>query len=395
MTNKPQFVGEKVKLGSLIKPAKVERCGKQGYPILSITKDDGIVLQSTKFKKRIASKDTASYKVVPRGKLIQGIHIDEANFAIQNLVDWGIVSPAYKIWDIDTAIVDPEYLALALRSEPSLAYYRRNLVGTVHRRGRMSNEVFYRLEVNLPSLQVQKRILVILGDAASQIAYAQQQLAHLDSLVKSRFVEMFGDPVANPKGWDVSTIKKTAITYGDGPFGSNLKSADYVPSGVRVIRLGNIMCGEFSEKDQSYVSYEKFESLRKYECTPGEVVIATLGNPILRACIVPDFGVPSIHKADCIYYETNKEMVLPVFAMCAINHLSMLQRALLDSHGQTRARINSTQAGNLPMILPPMDLQQEFAAFVSQVDKSRFIAQQQIEKLQMLYDSLAQEYFGD
>ena len=73
-----------------------------------------------------------------------------------------------------------------------------------------------------------------------------------------------------------------------------------------------------------------------------------------------------------MYYETNKEMVLPVFAMCAINHLSMLQRALLDSHGQTRARINSTQAGNLPMILPPMDLQQEFAAFVSQVDKSRF-----------------------
>ena len=229
----------------------------------------------------------------------------------------------------------------------------------------------------------------------AQVKQAKDQIAQLDFLVKSRFVEMFGDPVANPKGWDVSTIKKTAITYGDGPFGSNLKSADYVPSGVRVIRLGNIMCGEFSEKDQSYVSYEKFESLRKYECIPGEVVIATLGNPILRACIVPDFGVPSIHKADWMYYETNKEMVLPVFAMCAINHLSMLQRALLDSHGQTRARINSTQAGNLPMILPPMDLQQEFAAFVSQVDKSRFIAQQQIEKLQMLYDSLAQEYFGD
>ena len=205
-----------------------------------------------------------------------------------------------------------------------------------------------------------------------QIEQAKDQISNLDSLVKSRFVEMFGDPVANPMGWGVSTIKKTAVTYGDGPFGSNLKSADYVPSGVRVIRLGNVMRGRFSEKDQSYVSYEKFESLKRYECIPGEVIIATLGDPILRACIVPDFGVPSIHKADCMYYETDKEKVLPVFAMCAINQPSMLRRALLYSHGQTRARINSTQAGNLPMVLPPIALQKEFVSFVSQVDKSRF-----------------------
>ena len=233
-------------------------------------------------------------------------------------------------------------------------------------------------EINLPAIDRQLDAVAKLTAVRSQIALAKQQHDQLDSLVKSRFVEMFGDPVVNPKGWDVSTIKKTAITYGDGPFGSNLKSADYVLSGVRVIRLGNIMRGEFSEKDQSYVSYEKFESLRKYECIPGEVVIATLGDPILRACIVPDFGVPSIHKADCMYYETNKEMVLPVFAMCAINQPSMLQRALLDSHGQTRARINSTQAGNLPMILPPMDLQQEFADFAAQVDKSRFVRDHEI-----------------
>ena len=218
----------------------------------------------------------------------------------------------------------------------------------------------------------QKEVVACLDGVLEQISYAEDQLTSFDSLVKSRFVEMFGDPVANPMGWGVSTIKKTAVTYGDGPFGSSLKSADYVPSGVRVIRLGNVMRGRFSEKDQSYVSYEKFESLKRYECIPGEVIIATLGDPILRACIVPDFGVPSIHKADCMYYETDKEKVLPVFAMCAINHPSMLRRALLYSHGQTRARINSTQAGNLPMVLPPIALQKEFVSFVAQVDKSRF-----------------------
>ena len=205
---------------------------------------------------------------------------------------------------------------------------------------------------------------------------------------------MFGDPVTNPMDWPVSTIKETALTYGDGPFGSNLKSADYVSEGVRVIRLGNILQGSFSEKDRSFVSYEKYESLKRYECKPGQVVIATLGDPLLRACLVPDFGVPSIHKADCMYYETDPSKVLPLFAVCAINHPTMLERAGVDGHGQTRKRINSTQTGNLPMILPPLTLQQKFAAFVRQVDKLKFETQQAIDKLQMLYDSLAQEYFG-
>ena len=200
--------------------------------------------------------------------------------------------------------------------------------------------------------------------------------------------------VTNSMGWPISTIKETALLYGDGPFGSNLKSSDYVPEGVRVIRLGNILQGAFSEKDRSFVSYEKYESLKRYECKPGQVVIATLGDPLLRACLVPDFGVPSIHKADCMYYETDPEKVLPLFAVNVINHPTMLERAGVDGHGQTRQRINSTQTGNLPMILPPIALQQEFVTFVQQVDKLKFETQQAIEKLQLLYDSLAQEYFG-
>lgn len=240
----------------------------------------------------------------------------------------------------------------------------------------------------------QSGVVSCLDEILEQSAQAERQIEKLDSLVKSRFVEMFGDPVSNPLKWESSTIKETSIAYGDGPFGSNLKSSDYTRSGARVIRLGNILQGSFSEKDQSFVSMDKYEKLKKYDCKPGEIVIATLGSPILRACIVPDFGVPSIHKADCMYYETDKSKVLPQFAMCAINNQSMLKRAENDVHGQTRARINSTQVGLLPIILPPIPLQQEFADFLSQVDKSRHIAQRWVEKLQLLYESLAQGYFS-
>ena len=380
MTNKPQFVGEKVKLGSLIKPAKVERCGKQGYPILSITKDDGIVLQSTKFKKRIASKDTASYKVVPRGKLIQGIHIDEANFAIQNLVDWGIVSPAYKVWDIDTAIADPEYLALALRSESSLAYYRQNLVGTVHRRGRMSNEVFYRLEVNLPSLQVQKRILAILGDAASQIAYAQQQIAQLDSLVKSRFVEMFGDCTVRVSLGEVCFFKSGKTL----PKEKEMPSGDYLYAKVGDLNLpGNERTIRFSR------SYVDAATAKRCLIPKGAVVFPKRGGAI-------GTNKKRITGEDCCL-DLNLMSVIPGEKIRTEYLLAWFEQMdLADiANGSTVPQINNKDLNPLTIALPKMELQQEFADFVAQVDKSRFIAQQQIEKLQMLYDSLAQEYFGD
>ena len=248
--------------------------------------------------------------------------------------------------------------------------------------------------VRYVSMADQERIVGMLGSIEDQIDILHQQNERFDTLVKSRFVEMFRDPVSNEMGWPASTIKETAIIYGDGPFGSNLKSSDYVDEGVRVIRLGNIQQGYFSEKDQSFVSYEKYEQLNRYKCSPGEIVIATLGSPILRACLFPDSCDPSIHKADCMYYEVDRDRLVPTFAMCVINHPSMLRRAAADVHGQTRGRINSTQTGALPMILPPLALQQEFASFVAEVDKSRYIVQQKIEKLQTLYDSLAQEYFG-
>jgi len=171
----------------LIHPAKVERCGSRDLPVLSITKKDGIVLQSEKFNKMVASTDVSSYKVVPRGKLVQGIHMDEANFGIQNLVDEGIVSPAYKIWSVNEQRVLPEYLAAALRSEYCIAYYRKNLSGTVHRRGRMANSVFFALDINVPSLSMQQESMAVLDEITNQVRIHYQQLHALNSLVKSRF----------------------------------------------------------------------------------------------------------------------------------------------------------------------------------------------------------------
>lgn len=179
---------ETVKLGLLIKKTKVARCGEHSYPVLSITKQDGIIMQSEKFKKRIASADTSDYKIIPRGKLVQGIHIDEGNFGIQDIVDNGIVSPAYGVWDINDGLVIPKYLEMVLRSPKSIEFYRSKLTGTVNRRGHMSDADFLSMDIPLPDRDTQSKILKTMKQTTSVLYSRQQQLAKLDELIKARFV---------------------------------------------------------------------------------------------------------------------------------------------------------------------------------------------------------------
>lgn len=369
--DKPRFDGEWVRLGELTKC--ISKKNKDGHctTVCSVTNSQGFVLSTEYFSKEVFSKELRSYKLVERNQLAYNpSRINVGSIALQDIDDEVVVSPLYVVFSVDANRIDPAYLLRYLKSSPGLNQVEFQSIGTV--RNNLKYDGLCRIPIFLPPLEAQRSRVRSLIALETEIKDAEGLLPKLDALVKSRFVEMFRDPVSNEMGWPASTIKETAIIYGDGPFGSNLKSSDYVDEGVRVIRLGNIQQGYFSEKDQSFVSYEKYEQLNRYKCSPGEIVIATLGSPILRACLVPDSCDPSIHKADCMYYEVDRDRLVPTFAMCVINHPSMLRRAAADVHGQTRGRINSTQTGALPMILPPLALQQEFASFVAEVDKSGF-----------------------
>ena len=112
-----------VELGTLIKQAKTVRCGNGDYPVLSMTMRGGLVFQDEKFKKMIASNNRSEYKVVYRNQLVISFPIDEGVLATQRIVDAGIVSPAYGIWDVDQEKILPEFLECALRSSRSISYY--------------------------------------------------------------------------------------------------------------------------------------------------------------------------------------------------------------------------------------------------------------------------------
>lgn len=145
-------------LGDFIERITPTRCGNRELPVLSVTKAVPITFQTERFDATVVSKDQSNYIVVPRGYLVQGIHIDESNFGIQNLVDEGIVSPAYKLWRFKNDDAIPKLIEYYLRSEMAIEYFTKKFVGsTVPRRQVIPKEDFLALPLNFPKIDEQKK----------------------------------------------------------------------------------------------------------------------------------------------------------------------------------------------------------------------------------------------
>jgi len=206
-------------LGQLIQPAKLMRAGTRAFPILSMTMRDGLVDQAKKFKKRVASVDTSSYKVVSRNQLVVGFPIDEGVLSFQDLYDEAVVSPAYDVWELKPEReVEPRYLERFLRSPLALGYYSRKLRGTTARRRTLPDDIFLTLEVPFPHAAEQRRIADLLDKADSIRRQRMEVIALTDDLLRSTFVAMFGDPATNPKGWPMKPLEQFgSITTGNTP----------------------------------------------------------------------------------------------------------------------------------------------------------------------------------
>ena len=290
-------------------------------------------------------------------------------------------------------MLEPNYAYIALNSLKFLRQLPRITQKSVNQASFSVNDL-KQTDIDVPSLSKQKEIAHNVMQIDRMITNRQQELSVVDELVKSRFVEMFGDPVTNPMGWKTASIRDTSELISDGPFGSNLKSSHYVDDGIRVIRLGNIGAGKFLDDDKAYISEEHYKTLKKYTCHAGEIVIGTLGEPNLRACLIPDDIVVSVNKSDCVHFIPNADILNNIYACAYLNTDGALQLAQGSLHGQTRSRIAMSQVAALPIMLPPITIQNQFADFVQQVDKSKLAVQQSIETLQTLKAKLMQDYFS-
>lgn len=364
-----------VKLGTLIRPAKVEKCGTNDYPVLSMTMHDGLIFQNDKFKKVIASRDRSSYKVVYRNQLVISFPIDEGVLAAQRIADVGIVSPAYGIWDIDQAKIMPEFLELGLRCNRALEYYKAKLRGSTARRRSLPTPTLLAYKVSVPSIEEQAKILEVIHRAKSVIDSRKQQLTAFDTLIKARFVELFGDTTLNESALPVKPLEDMAdvvsgITKGRKTKETELREVPYMA-------VSNVKSGYIDWTTVKTIMATSSE-IEQYRLQPDDVLMTEGGDPdkVGRGAIIRSPLENCIHQNHIFRVRLNEDVILPVYFAEYLQH-SKAKNYFLGCAKQTTgiASINMKQLRALPVLLPSLELQGQFATFVAQVDKSKVVVQ--------------------
>lgn len=381
-----------ITLGDVIVPAKVLRCDNDDYPVLSMTMHDGIVLQSNRFKKSLASIDQSNYKVVLRGQLVVGFPIDEGVIYVQNIAEAGIMSPAYGVWNIHSKEIMPEYLELCLHSPQSMDYYKNKLRGTTARRRSITTGDLLALPIILPSLTEQKRRIGLFRQTTLLLNSQKQAMLKFDELVKSRFVEIFGDPVTNSKGYPIHQLSDHILFLTSGSRGW---AQYYTDKGEWFITIKNVKDCRISVDDVQCINPPKNAEAERTRLREGDLLIsitADLGRTGVVTKEIAEHGAYNNQHLTCI--RLDRLALDPLYAAFFMESEAGKRQFEAKNMSAVKAGLNFDSIRSLRLIVPPLALQKEFTAFVAEVDKSKLAVKQSLEKLETLKKSLMQKYFG-
>lgn len=284
----------------------------------------------------------------------------------------------------------PRYLYYVVRYMHLEKYFSGATIPHIYFRD-YKNEKF-----NLDSIEEQKKIVQTLEKVETVIEARQQQLQKLDELVKARFVEMFGMLNVNNKKWPQKALGQVCEQIKRYPTFCNM---EYLQSGVRVIRIGNILLdGHLDTSDENYVFvYENANS--DYPDTvieENDIIMAVRGDgsAAKRIGIVTEPKLIGANiSPNLIRIKAKKEMLVPLFLFYYLT--GEVGQSRLDAFVNKTAKKNIAAKDIVKVItpIPPIQLQREFVAFVEQVDKSKSIIQKSLDETQLLFDSLMQKYF--
>lgn len=324
-------------------------------------------------------------KLVPANSIMVGIRVGVGKVAI-NSVPMCTSQDIVSILGVDETVWNKEYIVLALRFlAPVLAARAQGATITG-----ISSKTLKEITIPVVSLDRQNVIVGQLRGIEEQIDIACRQVEQLDFLVKSQFVEMFGDIDSSP--FDVVTIQDVCEPIKDGTH----KTPTYASGpedGVIFLSSKDVTSGKIDWDHTKFIVPELHDELRK-RVSPklGDVLLAKNGTTGICAVVDRDV-VFDIYVTLALLRPVNG--VNPIFLWAAVNADRTKEQFNRRLKGIGVPNLHLKEIKETRIVLPPSELQNQFAGFVQRVDKSKSIAQKQIEKLQLLYDSLAQEYFGD
>ena len=280
-----------------------------------------------------------------------------------------------------------------------LYYYLKSKKKDVNNLGRgvaqnnINLSLLRKFKIPVIPLCQQKKIIEVLDNVSSTINNYERELALLDELVKARFVEMFGDPVTNDMLWNTDVLKDICTKIGSGSTPRGGKES-YIDEGISLIRSMNVHNAYFEYKDLAHITLDQAEKLNNVVVEHDDLLFNITGASVARCCVVPSDVLPArVNQHVCIL--RCREKINPIFLQgLLVNENYQVKLLQIAKSGATREAINKQQLESLEIMIPPLELQNQFASFVQEIDKSRSRIQKSLEASQELFDSLMQEYFG-
>lgn len=313
------------------------------------------------------------------------------------LISWSASLGVY-IWTGDTAVLNQHIFKVVFdKAEVNRSFFvyqvqniLENAASQAHgaTMKHLTKPIFDALPFYLPSLEEQRKIASILDKLTYLISLRKQQLVKLDELVKARFVEMFGDVAQNPNGYPIKNFDEISVLITDGEHATPRRTE----KGIYLLSARNVLDHALQLDDVDYIDEEEYARIaRRVIPQAGDILISCSGS-IGRCCVVPnDIKFQMVRSAALIRFN---DSINPTFAEWLITS-DELQRQITQSATQSsQANLFQGKIRRLHGYVPPIELQNQFAAFVEQTDKSKLTVQKSLDKLEILKRSLMQEYFG-
>ena len=323
-----------------------------------LTEDSYIITDSVRHITSQAVHDT-SLKPFPEGTVILSSRAPIGKTAIAGCEMY--CNQGFKNL-ICSPQIDPKYLYCFLSGKTEYL----NSLGRGATFKEISKSIVESIEIPLPELAVQRQISLQFEHIRALIRQYRKQLHYLDQLVKSRFIEMFGDPVSNPKGWPVQNFEDISILITDGEHATPRRS----DNGIYLLSARNVLNHTLQLDDVDFIDEDEYSRIaRRVIPQEGDVLISCSGS-IGRCCVVPaNMRFQMVRSAALIRFT---DAINPIYAEWLITS-DELQRQIAQSATQSsQANLFQGKIQKLHGYVPPKALQDEFALFVIQTDKSKF-----------------------
>lgn len=284
--------------------------------------------------------------------------------------------------------VDVSYLAYAMENMNLAKYYTGATIPHIYFKD------YQKEELPVPSLEEQRQIVAVLDKVTDLIAKRRAQLDKLDLLVKSRFVEMFGDPVSNPMKWEIVELAHCLSRIDNGKsLVCDTKSRQ--GNWPAILKLSAVTYGYYQPREnKAMLNENEFIDCAKVHL--GDLLFTRKNTPELVGMCAYVYETPDkLMMPDIIFRLNTNEICNRIFLWKLINHDLFREniKAISSGSAKSMSNISKERLRELKIILPPIELQRQFADFVKKTDQFKLTIQQSLDELETLNKALIQQYF--